>query len=414
MSYCIDKGKKPKISSPSIQYLKQNKNIEFIFEPDSEYFIKKLNGGTENILNGTLRLKYDKPAQVKFVSLNLRCTEKSSSYESHGRSNILFTGTQIVIDKIEKIWEAKNESTIRSLDIPFTFLLPEEIPSVINTKYGQVNYILKAVVCIQKHFVSTSQIAEISFPLKKLIMDTSTSFYKLRGESKIGLEYSFDLPPNKICNIGTWVPILMRIKHMIPHNNLDRLEISLRTSMDFRFDKPRSTTRQINEKLISIMIPHQEILQMQPSTNQYHGDCATYIDLTIPKSIQPSYSGRIISITHYFCVNFYFLDSEKDFSVEEPVIIANIDDEPSMSPTPPQIGTPILFSNQSSQISHMNISHLSQFSQFSQFSQSSQIYLGNNSINNSYHYPKEEYYPSPQTSGNHNVEDSDDIRVAPP
>ncbi|CAG8502924.1 8141_t:CDS:1 [Diversispora eburnea] len=403
MSYCIDKGKNPQILAPSIQYLKQNKNIEFIFEPDSDYFIKKLNGGTENILKGTLRLKYDKPVQVKYVNLNLRCTEKSSSYESQGRSNILLTGTQIVIDKIEKIWEAKSESTILSLDIPFAFSLPEEIPSVIITKYGQVNYVLKAVVCIQKHFVSTSQIVEISYPLKKLIMDTNTSYYKLRGESKSGLEYSFDLPPNKIFNIGTWVPILMRIQHIIPHSNLDRLEISLRTSMDFRFDKPRSTTRQINEKLISIMISHQDIVQIQP-TNQYHGDFATYIDLTIPKSIQPSYSGRVISITHYFCVNFYFLDSEKDFSVEEPVIIANIDDEPSMSPTPPQIGTPILYNNHSSQISHMNISHLSQFSQ----------HFGNNSINNSYYHPKEEYYPSPQTSGNHNVEDSDDIRVAPP
>ncbi|CAG8540869.1 13506_t:CDS:2 [Acaulospora morrowiae] len=354
------KGKGPKIPPPPIKYQKSHKNMTFIFAPDSHVFKKSLIGGEDNILEGILHLSYEKPTQVKSINLNLKCIEKTTLYESLGRANTLFTGVHVLIDKMEKIWESKDEKSVGSLDIPFRILLPDDLPEAISAKYGQVSYVLKAIVNQKSFLVASTQTVEILYPLKKLILDnTSTSYYKLRGESKNGMEYSFDLPPNKIFNIGTWVPIPMRI----------------RQAWTFDLKKPRSTTRQFSEKAISMLIPRQDIIYLQPTSHHYHGECVTTIDFTVPQNLQPSYEGRVISITHHFYVRFYLWDSEKDFTVEENVTVAYIH-EPIL---PSRVGTP----------------NGSQY----------QIHLMN-------------YSPShitPQSSGNYTIEeDPDEIRVATP
>ncbi|CAG8582566.1 11628_t:CDS:1 [Acaulospora colombiana] len=371
----VGKGKGPKNPPPPIKYQKSHKNITFIFAPESNLYKISLIGGEDNILEGIVHLSYEKPTQIKSISLNLKCTEKTTSYESQGRANTLFSGVHILIDKTEKIWESKDEKTIETLDIPFRILLPDDLPEMINTKFGQVSYVLKAIVHQKSFFVSSTQTVEIMYPLKKLIHDnTNASYYKLRGESKNGMEYSFDLPPNKIFNIGTWVPIPMRIRFLTPDISIDRIEISLKTSMDFRFDKPRNTTRQISEKAISMVIPRQDIFYLQPTSSHYHGECVATIDLTVPQSLQPSYNGRVISITHHFYVRFYLWDSEKDFTIEEDVTVAHIHEPTSQTP---RVGTP----------------NSSQY----------QIHLMNYSPS----------YITPQSSGNY-VEDPDEIRVATP
>ena len=73
-------------------------------------------------------------------------------------------------------------------------------------------------------------------------------------------------------------------------------------------------------------------------SHHYEGECVHTINLFLPRSVQPTYSGRFISITHQLCIKFCLWGADMDFQVEESVRVANIYEKfpVELPPVPPQ------------------------------------------------------------------------------
>jgi hypothetical protein len=328
---------------PLGSYIKPHKNITFSYESDSISFQQGKLGDTDSYLTGVLHLNYQKHHQIKNISLQLKGTEKTSWYKAQARSKALYTGEQLLVDQSLKIWECEEESdSILHLDIPFKMKLPYNLPETITTEIGSVNYILRATVNRKGSLVSpTTQIAEIQCPLKKTITldNANCSPYKLRGESRSGLDYTFVLPPNKNFNLGTYVSVPMRIRFLRPGISVERVEVSLKTCMDFRCNNPNET-RHVKEQSAFLVVPRQEIRYLQPLSHHYEGECVHTINLFLPRNVQPTYSGRFISITHQLCIKFCLWGADMDLQVEESVRVANIFEKfptEQLSSSPPQV-----------------------------------------------------------------------------
>jgi hypothetical protein len=316
------KTNRPPLSS----YLKPHKNITFSYESDSVSFQQGTLGDTDSFLTGVLHLNYQKQHQIKSVSLHLKGAEKTSWHKAQARSKALYTGEQILVDQPYKIWESEEEASVLHLDIPFKVKLPYNLPETVVSEIGTVNYTLRAIVNRKGSLVSpTTQIVEVQCPLKRTITldNANCTPYKLRGESRSGLDYTFVLPPNKNFNLGTYVSMPMRIRFLRPGISVERVEISLKTCMDFRCNNVNET-RHVKEQSAFLVIPRQEIRYLQPLSHHYEGECVHTINLFLPRSVQPTYSGRFISITHQLCIKFCLWGADMDFQVEESVRVANI------------------------------------------------------------------------------------------
>ncbi|PKC08475.1 hypothetical protein RhiirA5_477104 [Rhizophagus irregularis] len=354
------KTNRPPLSS----YIKPHKNITFSYEADSVSFQQGTLGDTDSFLTGVLHLSYQKQHQIKSVSLHLKGAERTSWHKAQARSKALYTGEQILVDQPYKIWESEEEVQILHLDIPFKVKLPYNLPETIVSEIGTVNYTLRAIVNRKGSLVSsTTQSVEIQCPLKRTIsLDNANSTpYKLRGESRSGLDYTFVLPPNKNFNLGTYVSIPMRIRFLRPGISVERVEIALKTCMDFRCNNPNET-RHVKEQSAFLVIPRQEIRYLQPLSHHYEGECVHTINLFLPRSVQPTYSGRFISITHQLCLKFCLWGADMDFQIEESVRVANIYEKfpnEQLSSSPPQINRNLLSPSPYDSSNNSNNSHYS-------------------------------------------------------
>ncbi|CAG8547543.1 10281_t:CDS:2 [Cetraspora pellucida] len=259
-------GSTAKNRPPANAYIKSHKSVSFSYAGDNTSFQQGILGDSDSYLVGTLHLNYGKQYQVRDITLNLKGTEKTTWYRAQARTKALYTG-------------------------------------------GLMS--------------SSTQIVEIECPLKRTLTsdNSNNALYKLRGESKSGVDYSFNLPANKSFNLGTYVTIPIRMRFLRPGVSVERIEVALKSCMDFRCSNPNET-RHVKENVVSLVIPRQEI-----RTQNMDGEYAHTINLFIPRSIQPTYSGRFISITHQFCVKFCLWGANEDFQVEESVRVANIQEK---------------------------------------------------------------------------------------
>ncbi|CAG8575702.1 219_t:CDS:1 [Acaulospora morrowiae] len=327
---------------PSSTYLKTHKYITFSYAIGSTTFQQGMLGDADSYLEGTVHLRYEKPCFVKNVILHFRGSEKTSWYKAQARTKAVYAGEQVLADKTDKIWDSEQEHPVTILDIPFKILLPYNLPETVNTEIGQVNYTLRVAVSKKGNFGTYStQVAEIQCPLKRiLLLDSSNVFpFKFRGESRSGIDYNFILPPNKNFNLGTYVTIPMRIRFLRQGVSVERVEIALKTCMDFRCENPNET-RHIKETSTSMVIPRQEIKYVQSNSQHFEGECIHTINLFVPRSVQPTYSGRFISVNHQFCVKFCLWGADNDFQVEESVRVANIHEKCVESASLPQPPSP--------------------------------------------------------------------------
>ncbi|CAI2183483.1 8988_t:CDS:2 [Funneliformis geosporum] len=260
-------------------YIKTHKNATFSYAQDCVSFQQGTLGDSDSQLVGILHLKYQKTHQVKNVLLHLKGVEKTSWHKAQARSKALYTGEQILVDQTYKIWEQEEqEGSINCLDIPFQVKLPYNLPETITTEVGSVNYTLRAIINRKGGLVSSpTQVIEVNCPLRRTInLDGSNNTpYKLRGESRSGLDYTFVLPPNKSFNLGTYVSIPMRIRFLRPGISVERVEISLKTCMDFRCNNPNET-RHTKEQAASLLIPRQEIRYIQPLSHHYEASLINF------------------------------------------------------------------------------------------------------------------------------------------
>nr|CAG8614258.1 2693_t:CDS:2 [Entrophospora candida] len=312
---------------PSSHYIKSNKHITFSYLSDLTSFQKGTLGDTDTYLVGILHLNYSKPQQIKNIHLNLRGAEKTSWHKAQARSKALYSGEQVLVDQNFKIWEShEDETNITKLDVQFNIKLPYNLPESIITETGSVNYVIKATINRKGSVMySATQSVEIHCPLRRTIMldNNNNTPHKLRGESRCGLDYTFVLPPSKNLNLGSYVTIPMRIKFLKAGVSVERVEINLKSCMDFRCNNPNET-RHVKEQVASLLVPRQEIKYTQSTSQNYEGECLHTINLFIPRTVQPTYSGRFISITHQLVIKFCLWGADDDFQIEEGVRVANI------------------------------------------------------------------------------------------
>ncbi|CAG8694096.1 6068_t:CDS:2, partial [Dentiscutata heterogama] len=298
---------------PASAYIKSSKSVSFSYASDNSSFQLGILGDSDSYLVGTLHLNYGKQYQVRNIVLNLKGIEKTIWYKAQARTKALYTGEQVVVDHSQEIWKS-DDKVVLNLDVPFKIKLPYNLPETITTELGTVNYVLRATINRKGGLMSSStQIVEIQCPLKRtLTLDNSNlTPYKLRGESRSGVDYSFILPPNKNFNLGTYVTIPIRMKFVRPGVSVERIELALKCCMDFRCSNPNET-RHVKENVVSLAIPRQEI--RAPNLD---GEYTHTVNLFIPRSVQPTYSGRFISITHQFYIKFCLWGANDDFQVEE-------------------------------------------------------------------------------------------------
>ncbi|GES95873.1 arrestin domain-containing protein 2 isoform X2 [Rhizophagus clarus] len=383
------KTNRPPLSS----YLKPHKNITFSYEADSVSFQQGTLGDSDSFLTGVLHLHYQKQHQIKSVILHLKGAEKTSWHKAQARSKALYTGEQILVDQPYKIWESEEEVSLLNHDIPFKVKLPYNLPETITTEIGSVNYTLRATINRKGSLVSpTTQIVEIQCPLKRTITidNANCTPYKLRGESRSGLDYTFVLPPNKNFNLGTYVSMPMRIRFLRPGISVERVEITLKTCMDFRCNNPNET-RHVKEQSAFLVVPRQEIRYLQPLSHHYEGECVHTINLFIPRSVQPTYSGRFISITHQLCIKFCLWGADMDFQVEESVRVANIYEKfptEHISTSPSQVNRNLLSPSPYDSASHYSPNQsVYDPDEISIDIRDKEIVSINNSINNSSNIP---------------------------
>ncbi|CAG8564761.1 23826_t:CDS:2, partial [Racocetra persica] len=306
-------GSTAKNRPPANAYIKSHKSVSFSYAGDNTSFQQGILGDSDSYLVGTLHLNYGKQYQVKDITLNLKGTEKTTWYKAQARTKALYSGEQIVVDHSQEIWRS-NEKEILNLDVPFKIKIPYNLPESITTDVGTVSYVLRAIIHRKGGLMSSStQIVEVDCPLKRtIILDNSNlSLFKLRGESKSSVDYSFTLPANKNFNLGTYVTIPIRMRFLRPGVSVERIEVALKSCMDFRCSNPNET-RHVKENVVSLVIARQEI-----RSQNMDGEYSHTINLFIPRSIQPTYSGRFISISHQFCVKFCLWGANEDFQVEE-------------------------------------------------------------------------------------------------
>ncbi|CAG8608080.1 8218_t:CDS:2 [Gigaspora rosea] len=324
---------------PANAYIKSSKSVSFSYSGDNTTFQLGILGDSDSYLVGTLHLNYGKQYQVRNIILNLKGTEKTTWYKAQARSKAIYTGEQIVVDHSQEIWKSDDKNVL-NLDIPFKIKLPYNLPESIITEVGTVKYVLRAIINRKGGLMSSStQTVEVQCPLKRtLTLDNSNiTSYKLRGESRSGVDYSFTLPPNKNFNLGTYVTIPIRMKFVRPGVSVERIELALKSCMDFRCSNPNET-RHVKENVVSLIIPRQEI-----RTQNMDGEYTHTVNLFVPRSVQPTYSGRFISITHQFCIKFCLWGANDDFQVEESNFISS-HTPPPQQPSPqliPQIQHPI-------------------------------------------------------------------------
>ncbi|CAG8743865.1 15577_t:CDS:1, partial [Racocetra fulgida] len=149
-----------------------------------------------------------------------------------------------------------------------------------------------------------------------------------------GIEYTFMLPPGKQLNIGSFVSIPMMLRFLRPDVGIERIEVSLKTSMDFQCSD-HNEKRHLDQQIAGLVISRSELRYMQSSMPHYnYGECTHTINLFIPLSAQPTFQGRFISIAHKLSVNVSLYGCVKGFIIEEQVKISNIVEKNTPSKRP--------------------------------------------------------------------------------
>ncbi|CAG8508727.1 20558_t:CDS:2 [Cetraspora pellucida] len=317
-------------------YIKSAKGVSFSYAIGLNTFQKGTLGDKDSYVTGTLHFNYGKPQQIKSVCLNFKGVEKTTWHKSQARTKAVYSGEHTIVDLLEEVWKTDNpDGGIMNLDIPFKIKLPNNLPDTIETEIGSIDYVLRAVISRKGSLgLSTStQVAEIKCPLKRtLILNSSDNVpYKLRGESRCGIDYLFSLPPKNNFNPGAYVSIPMRIRFLKPGCSVERIEMTIKTCMDFRCSIP-TETRHVKEIATSLLIPRQELRYTnRSSSDQFDNECSHTINLFVPRNIQPTYSGRYISINHQLCIKFCLWGADNDFQVEESIRVTNVFDQQQQS-----------------------------------------------------------------------------------
>ncbi|RIA94761.1 hypothetical protein C1645_759198, partial [Glomus cerebriforme] len=224
---------------------------------------------------------------------------------------------------------------VTTLEIPFKVQLPYNLPDSITTDIGSIQYILRATVNVKSFIGSSSQSVKLLCPLKRILLLDNQQIppFKLCGETPNGIDYTLILPPNKSFNIGTYVSIPMRLRFLQPNVGVEKLEISLKTSMDFQ-SSTQGEIKHLEQKIIGMIVSRSELLYTQPTTQQDYGECTHTINLFIPKMVQPTYQGRFISIAHFIDIRFCLWGFEIGYQIEESIRICHIFEK--QSPNRPQ------------------------------------------------------------------------------
>ncbi|CAG8487812.1 5335_t:CDS:1 [Funneliformis mosseae] len=363
----------------------------------------------ENIINGVY-LKFKGREKVKWVVRNGPRSKRGNGVE-HNLCEIVY-----------KIWESssnENTSLMESFSqtcgqdlvkgtnetndvmrIPFKVKLPYNLPDSIKTEFGSVEYTLKAMITttinvgngISKTngtFLSTifkqRFISEIKIPLKHTLIlnhdnnppyvihgenifslyNNNSSYYD--SESRIAtatvppvLNCTLVLPPNKNINIGIYISIPIRIRILEPGISLERVEILLKSSKDFR---TKSESKHVEEISSKIIIPRKNINFINSrnknpfavKSNRVDGECIQNINFYIPTFTLPTYNGRYITVSHQLllkCGLSYtnhkgIVSKLNDFVIEEHINIYNIHKNFDMPlpnvPLPPKFFNPKQF-----------------------------------------------------------------------
>lgn len=309
----------------SNEYIKTNKNIYLSYTEGSNTFQHGQLGDNDTFLVGTIHLNYSKSCQIKSVYLHLKGIEKTSWQRSQARSKTIYSGENTLVDQTNKVWEAFDDSEgVTMLDIPFKVQLPYNLPDTINTEFGSVQYVLRATVNAKALIGSSQHSVKLHCPLKRTITIDNQLLppFKLCGTTPSGIDYTFLLPPNKCFNVGSYVSIPMKLSFLHPNVGVERVEVCLRTSMDYQ-STTQGEIKHVDQNILGVVVSRSELHYTQP-TSTYYGECTYTLNVFIPKNVQPTHQGRFMSIGHFININIYLWGFESDYHVAESVRIGNM------------------------------------------------------------------------------------------
>ncbi|RIA92202.1 hypothetical protein C1645_81063 [Glomus cerebriforme] len=397
-------------------YIKYNKNVTFSYQPYLYKFQQGPLGEHDSYLIGLLNLNFISSSSINInnICLKFKGKEKVKWLVKDGpRSKRVYEEEQILCDVKYKIWEStrSNNNGSRLIDllslspiganesdsvvkIPFKVKLPYNLPNSFETDIGNVEYTLKVIITTSNGVGSGNGISatsgvlstllqqqhssEIKIPLKHTLIlnNDNNPPYIIHGENTASrksityinvlpvLNYTLVLPPNKIINIGVYISIPIRVRILEPGVSLEKIEIMLRTSKDYR--TKNSDSRHVKEISGKIIIPRKNINFMNLKDNKkkknikyerVDGECIQNINFYIPNDTLPTYNGRYITITHQLLLKFCLLHTNQkgqisrlnDFIAEEHINISNIQKNFNIqlpnAPLPPKFFNPKQFTS---------------------------------------------------------------------
>ncbi|GBC00265.1 hypothetical protein RclHR1_00380033 [Rhizophagus clarus] len=385
-------------------YIKYNKNLTFSYHPYSYKFQQGPLGEHDSYLIGLLNLNFlsfSSSIKINNIYLKFKGREKVKWIVKDGpRSRRVYGEEQILCDVKYKIWESTRSNNIGTrltdllssnginginendsiIKVPFKVKLPYNLPNNFETDIGNVEYTLKAIINtsngngISATILQQQHVSEIKISLKHTLIlnNDNNPPYIIHGENTANrnnnsnmptlLNYTMVLPPNKNINIGVYISIPIRIRILEPGVSLEKIEIMLRTSKDFR--TKNSESRHIKEISSKMIIPRKDInfIKSKEKKKKFKhervdGECIQNINFYIPNDTIPTYNGRYITITHQLLLNFSLLYTNQkgqisrlnDYIVEEHITVSNIQKNFNIQlpnfPSPPKFFNPKQFTS---------------------------------------------------------------------
>ncbi|KAK9885191.1 hypothetical protein WA026_010698 [Henosepilachna vigintioctopunctata] len=212
------------------------------------------------LLQGKVSCNFNSSRDVR--SIKIRCYGKEhTEWRGSGKNNPRYTATHYFFQMETKLFEPENSAMLPgTYTYPFTFLLPENLPSTFEFPYGYIRYSLKGIIDIP---LAVDPRDRIDLQLIS-VLDISTLPANLRQpchasqESSLNCCLFFSSEPikmeaqlNKLVFLpGETIRINLEIQNM-SNDNVENVVVKLIRCFVAHSEVPRHDTRFINEDLLT-------------------------------------------------------------------------------------------------------------------------------------------------------------------
>jgi len=378
---------------PKIPYSKSSKRAFFTFSPGETSFQQGYLGADEATVSGIFQLRYtdDEPIFAKKIQISFvgkeyvffagtlkegqnenKINENENEYDSDEDERLeeedddeantkplsIHTAKRSIFSTSIVIWRSQNKGQyeeLKSLDLPFKFKLPSNLPNsfVMDKGCGRIYYMLKAIISRQPSIESNNRKKKIKI-LVPIVHYTITPppspFCWLIEQEGFANPHiaSYDISLNQTTfGPGNSIIVPIRLHFHESKVYLKNIFVGLKEYHEFRTNKYETSTKKylVEESIEANNLP---MMASNEDNNKY----SVEVKLNIPTSTQLVYSvnSTYLTVQHRIKIKIR-LGKAPDINLSELVQIKEIVTKDEVFPPlpPPKIDDPIVESTTSQQ-----------------------------------------------------------------